>query len=71
MSDPSSKSETHGIEISSPFQVLNPPLVDQIDQALKRVGAFGEVRLVVVKGRLRFIQVMQSQVVDGGGAKSV
>jgi hypothetical protein len=43
---------------------LTPDLVRRVDAALCRVGLFGEVRLVVVKGRLRFIQVVHSESVD-------
>lgn len=65
MVDPYSDLETYTIELNSPLEVLNPSLLEQVENALKRVGAFGEVRLVVVKGRLRFIQVLQSQALDG------
>ncbi len=41
--------------------MLNPPVIAQIDRALRRVGEFGEVRLVVAKGRLRFVETMQSE----------
>jgi hypothetical protein len=43
---------------------LNPQQVARIDRALEKVGPFGEVRLVVVKGRLRFIQIMHSEDVE-------
>ena len=33
----------------------------QVEKALCNVGDFGEVRLVVVKGRLRFIQIVRSE----------
>ena len=55
----------HDIVLSEPLTRLNPTLVQQVDEALARVGAFGEVRLIVVKGRLRFIQVMQSESAQG------
>jgi hypothetical protein len=35
--------------------------VSRIDQALREVGEFGEVTLIVMKGRLRFIQITQSE----------
>ncbi len=44
-----------------PLQFLNPTTIQKIDQALCRVGEFGEVVLVVVKGQLRFIQITQSE----------
>jgi hypothetical protein len=34
--------------------------VQQIDEALARLGPFGEVRLVKNRGRLRFIQKVES-----------
>ncbi|RMD61716.1 hypothetical protein D6833_07875 [Candidatus Parcubacteria bacterium] len=64
MSDSTPKPTTYGLELSAPLHILNPALIEQVEHALKQVGSFGEVRLVVVKGRLRFIQVMQSQAVD-------
>jgi hypothetical protein len=47
--------------------LLTPHLIRQIDEALQKVGAFGEVRLVVIKGRLRFIQIVRSEAIDGAG----
>ncbi len=44
-----------------PLQFLNATTIQKIDQALCRVGEFGEVVLVVVKGHLRFIQITQSE----------
>jgi hypothetical protein len=41
--------------------MLSPSVVRKIDCALRRVGQFGEVRLVMQKGRLRFIEVLQSE----------
>jgi hypothetical protein len=43
---------------------LTPPIAAQVEQALCRVGAFGEVRLLVVKGRLRFIEIMRSETIQ-------
>jgi len=52
---------------NDPMVFLNRHLVRQIDEALGKVGDFGEVRLVVVKGRLRFIQIVRSEAVDDAG----
>ncbi len=41
--------------------LLSPSVVRKIDSALRRVGQYGEVRLVVQKGKVRFIQVLQSE----------
>ena len=40
---------------------LTPALIQQIEQALAEVGAFGEVRLVKEKGRVRFIKRVTSE----------
>jgi hypothetical protein len=37
------------------YRFLNPRQIEMIDAALGEVGAYGEVRLVVEKSRLRFI----------------
>ena len=65
MSDSQTPVMQHDIVLTAPLTRLNATLVRQVDEALARVGAFGEVRLVVVKGRLRFIQVMKSESVQG------
>lgn len=39
---------------------LNPRQVMMIDEALSRVGDFGEVRLIIEKGRLRFLTTQNS-----------
>jgi hypothetical protein len=49
------------IEFStSLLRVLSPADVLTVDRALAAVGAFGEVRLIVKRGRLRFIQKVES-----------
>lgn len=40
---------------------MTPELIARLKEALCSVGAFGEVRLVVVKGRVRFIETMRSE----------
>ena len=35
-----------------------------IEQALKKVGAFGEVHLVIERGRLRFVRTLKSETVE-------
>lgn len=44
---------------------LTPALIQQIEQALAEVGAFGEVRLVKEKGRVRFVQRLLSEEAAG------
>ena len=43
------------------LKFLNPETAGLIDRALQEVGDFGEVRLLVEKGRLRFIQKTRSE----------
>ncbi len=50
--------------LSNGVRFLTPQLVCQVEDALTRVSPFGEVRLVVQRGKLRFIEVVQSQAVD-------
>jgi hypothetical protein len=42
------------------LKVLNYSQVRRIDQLLSELGAFGELRLVVKNGTLRFIQKLES-----------
>jgi hypothetical protein len=58
-----------GAALSEPLTALTPDQVLQVDRALSSVGPFGEVRLVKVKGRLRFIQQLDSRdLLRGDGA---
>jgi hypothetical protein len=51
------------VQSASPgrLKFLNPETASLIDLALQEVGGFGEVRLLVEKGRLRFIQTTRSE----------
>ena len=51
-------------EQSGGVHFLTPQLVRQVEEALVSVSPFGEVRLVVQRGRLRFIEVVQSRAVE-------
>ncbi len=54
--------ETKGSSaLSEPLVLLTPDQVLQVDRALVSLGPFGEVRLVKVKGQLRFIQKLDSR----------
>ena len=46
---------------SGRLKFLSPETASLIDRALQEVGDFGEVRLLVEKGRLRFIQKTRSE----------
>ena len=49
-----------------PWAFLDQEQIKQIDRALADVGSFGEVRLVKAKGKLRFIQKLESEEVGPG-----
>lgn len=40
---------------------LTPQQIGVIDKALSDIGPFGEVRIVKTKGRVRFIETVQSR----------
>ena len=46
----------------NPSQLKNLSIrqLEMIDQAIETVGDFGEVRLIIEKGRLRFLVTQQS-----------
>jgi hypothetical protein len=45
---------------NNPSQFLQPQQIAMIDEALRSLGEFGEVRLIVEKGRLRFVVTQKS-----------
>ena len=47
--------------LPEPLRVLTPDQVLAVDRALASIGPFGEVRIVKVKGQVRFIQQLHSQ----------
>lgn len=63
MTDPTAKPK-QPLTLAAPLSCLDADLVARLDRALKRVGDVGQVRLVVVKGRLRFIEVLQSESIN-------
>jgi hypothetical protein len=55
------------------LMALTPAQVLCIDRALADIGAFGEVRIVKAKGRVRFIETLKSRdllKLDGDGRGS-
>lgn len=42
------------------IKMLQAPQIELIENALQQIGDYGEVRLVVEKGRLRYIEVAKS-----------
>ncbi|MDE3091004.1 MAG: hypothetical protein KGJ80_16650 [Chloroflexota bacterium] len=45
------------------LEVLRLTDISAIDQALEKVGLYGEVHLIVEKGRLRYIRTVRSEAV--------
>jgi hypothetical protein len=43
---------------------LRPNVVTAIEDALNKVGAFGEVHLIIERGHLRFIRTIRSEAID-------
>jgi hypothetical protein len=54
-----------GSRLEDELGFLTRQTVRRVDEALCQLGPYGEVRLVVMKGRLRFIQTVRSEEVDG------
>jgi hypothetical protein len=48
------------LRVAQPLQVLDAGLVVLIDRYLAGIGGYGELRLKVVQGRVRFVEVAVS-----------
>lgn len=55
------KQEEYLLSLDSPLEILSPRQIVQIDQALAELGPFSEVRLIKNRGKLRFIQKVESE----------
>ncbi|MBX7236106.1 MAG: hypothetical protein K1X65_17110 [Caldilineales bacterium] len=44
-----------------PFRHLKPSQVRQIDNMLEEIGDFGELRLIIEKGCLKYVEVVKSR----------
>jgi len=53
--------EGYTLVLSKPLEVLTARHVQLIDQALASLGPFSEVRLIKVRGKLRFIEKLESE----------
>ena len=61
MSEDLSRNETKAnAGKSKPLKFLGPSQIKMIDVALEAVGPYGEVQLIVEKGRLRFVVTKNS-----------
>ena len=48
------------LQLAQPLEVLDAALVVLLDRYLAGIGGYGEVRLKVVQGRVRFVEVAVS-----------
>ena len=53
--------DTLTLALDRSLKVLTPEQIRKIDDALARLGPFGEIRLIKNKGKLRFIQKVESE----------
>jgi hypothetical protein len=49
------------LALERPLKFLTSQQIQQIDDVLAGLGAFGEVRLIKERGKLRFIQKLESK----------
>ncbi|MBC7264791.1 MAG: hypothetical protein H5T64_10630 [Chloroflexi bacterium] len=53
--------EALSLPLDRPLKFLSIRHIHAIDDALAAIGAYGEVRLIKNRGKLRFIQTVESQ----------
>ncbi|MGC8782480.1 MAG: hypothetical protein ACP5UQ_16590 [Anaerolineae bacterium] len=68
MEEPTSRPRVAAARLEDELRFLTRQTVRRVDDALCRIGSYGEVRLIVIKGRLRFIQTVHSEEVAAPGA---
>ena len=57
------------LAVDRPLSVLKSGHIRQIDDALAELGPFGEVRIIKQRGKLRFIQKVESESITEGSEK--
>jgi hypothetical protein len=57
------------LTLDRPLGVLKSEHIRQIDDALAELGPFGEVRIIKQRGKLRFIQKVESMNIMEGAEK--
>ena len=57
------------LKLKRPLSVLGLEHIRQIDDALAELGPFGEVRVIKQRGKLRFIQKVESIAMMEGSKK--
>ena len=57
------------LKLDRPLDVLKSEHIRQIYDALAELGPFGEVRIIKQRGKLRFIQKVESESITEGSEK--
>ena len=61
MAEDTSRETLPVLKVDRPLSVLKLEHIRQIDDALAELGPFGEVRIIKQRGKLRFIQKVESE----------
>jgi hypothetical protein len=61
MAEETSRETLPVLTLDRPLSVLKLEHIRQIDDALAELGPFGEVRIIKQRGKLRFIQKVESE----------
>ena len=61
----SKSNNQHQITLELPLRTLTPSQIPMVDLALAEVGEYGEVRIILQKNRVRYIEKLQSMDVQG------
>jgi hypothetical protein len=69
MAEDTSHETLPALKLDRPLGVLKSEHIRQIDDALAELGPFGEVRIIKQRGKLRFIQKVESMSITEGTEK--
>jgi hypothetical protein len=69
MTEDASRETLPVLTLARSLSVLKLEHIRQIDDALAELGPFGEVRIIKQRGKLRFIQKVESENITEGSEK--
>jgi hypothetical protein len=69
MAEETSRETMPVMTLDRPLSVLKLEHIRQIDDALAELGPFGEVRIIKQRGKLRFIQKVESENITEASGK--
>jgi hypothetical protein len=69
MAEDTSRETLPVLTLDRPLSVLKLEHIRRIDDALAELGPFGEVRIIKQRGKLRFIQKVESENITEGSEK--